>query len=149
MVAGLLHDLGKMVLAIHVWDEYRRVYELVDQGMPYFEAEEHTELKHTEVGYWLAVNWGLPNIHTSVIRDHHLPRETDTYFASTCLVTLADLLVKKAGLGLAHESAPLDLSAVMDGAGLSVAATDEAAEQVTTVLPPILEAWRLLIKNGG
>ena len=107
-IAGLLHDLGKLVCAVHFRDETERVFDLVEQGMPYHQAEEEVGIPHTSIGYWLAVRWDLPKVHCAAIRDHHGPRAEDPYVLSTSLVFLANRLVKELGFGVIHESAPSD-----------------------------------------
>ena len=80
MIAGLLHDLGKLVLASHLTEELAQIAALTQQGIPFYLAEEQLSLKHTTIGYWLAKRWNLPEIHVSAIRNHHFPQTNDPYY---------------------------------------------------------------------
>lgn len=142
MVAGLLHDLGKLILVTHLADEFSQVLRLAGQDTPYFQAEEQLGLNHTIIGYWLAARWGLPEIHSSAIRDHHHPQDTGPYCISTCLVALADQLVKELGLGLVQEAPPLDFSTALQAANLSPDRFQAVAESVKEKVPSMLETWK-------
>jgi putative nucleotidyltransferase with HDIG domain len=93
--AGLLHDLGKLVLVNHLTEYLDRIMALTDAGLSYSEAERQTGLDHSTLGYWLAKRWGLPENHQIVIRDHHHPRPDKPAYITTCLVYLANELVNE------------------------------------------------------
>ena len=148
MVAGLLHDLGKLVLATSLTEELMAVLDLVRQGTPFPEAEESLGVAHTKVGHWLALRWGLPEIHVAAIRDHHAPKSTDPYLVSTSLVFLADVIVKKLNVGLVQESRPASLARAMEDARLDVDRVREVAARAREQIPPMLEVWGRLIEKG-
>jgi len=149
MVAGLLHDLGKLVLATHLADELTRILDLVRKGSPYYKAEAETGLKHSIIGYWLAKRWSLPEIHSATIRYHHAPQTTDPYLRSTCLVSLGDILVKSLGLGLVHEAPPLKEDQLLRAAGLKTRHLDETRQSAQKKLPAMFETWRQMLAKGG
>ncbi|MEW5724169.1 MAG: HDOD domain-containing protein, partial [Thermodesulfobacteriota bacterium] len=149
MVAGLLHDLGKLVLATHMLDELARLLDLCREGRPYFQAEEQLGLRHTIIGFWLARRWGLPGLHEAVIRDHHLPLDTGPYYLATCLVHLADRLVKDLGFGLVHEARPADLSPVLRATGLSREQIEAAGRNAEEYIPSVLGAWRAILSRSS
>jgi HD-like signal output (HDOD) protein len=145
MVAGLMHDLGKLILAAHLPDELARILFLVEQGQPYYEAEEQLGLTHADIGHLLAHNWRLPEMHLSVIRDHHRLKPGDGFADATALVALADHLVKEACYGLVHESRPLDMDQALAMARLPRRNYNGVAATAGERVPKLLEAWSGLL----
>ncbi len=73
--AGLLHDVGKLIHATFLAEEFGQVISHVsDTGMPISEAEDQIMgFNHAQTGKILAQKWKLPGKLLSVIEDHHLP----------------------------------------------------------------------------
>jgi HD-like signal output (HDOD) protein len=77
MVAGLLHDVSKLVLAEATPDHFARAIEGAKrENRPLFEIEEElTGVSHAEVGAYLLSMWGIPYlIDEAVAHHHHLER---------------------------------------------------------------------------
>lgn len=72
-VAGLLHDIGKIVLDIVAPDAYARALDTATQNDLFILEAERQELgiDHTLIGKWLAESWELPHLFTDVIWLHH------------------------------------------------------------------------------
>lgn len=75
--AGLLHDVGKLVLATAVPDEYRAVCTAVQAGGGGVSAAEREVLEatHGEVGGYLLGLWGLPDALVEAVAFHAVPSE--------------------------------------------------------------------------
>lgn len=73
-VAGILHDIGKLVL-LKVKDYYKMVYDKMrDKGMNFLMAEyELFGTSHAEVGAYLLSVWGLPYSIIEAVAFHHIP----------------------------------------------------------------------------
>lgn len=73
-VAGLLHDIGRLILANHWADQYRNVAVLcMEKEMSTSQAEREIFLTdHPEVAGWLCERWQLPEQITNGISGHHL-----------------------------------------------------------------------------
>lgn len=74
--AGLLHDVGKVLLAIKMGGKQNKVNVLFSSstGMTKLETEQKIlGITHAEVGYLLAEHWLLPSVVTEAIRYHHSP----------------------------------------------------------------------------
>jgi len=72
-MAGLLHDVGKLVLDTNVPEEYKRVAEIVEiEHCSLIEAERQVlDTDHTHVGVWMAERWQLPPELVQSIGYHH------------------------------------------------------------------------------
>jgi putative nucleotidyltransferase with HDIG domain len=95
--AGLLHDIGKVVLDQYVAAASPLFYRRSQlDGMDLIAVEEEQfGVTHPEVGGRLAQLWSLPEILTDVIRHHHHPERSTVNPELTHLVYLADLLMSR------------------------------------------------------
>jgi putative nucleotidyltransferase with HDIG domain len=96
-VAGLLHDIGKIILDQYSHEEFMEAYRSSIQGDKLmFEAEmELCGTNHMELGYYVAQKWNLPEYLCDVILYHHQPAHA-TYRDIASLVSIANLLSKSA-----------------------------------------------------
>ncbi len=75
--AGLLHDIGKVVMAQEFPDEMSAALDMADsRQIPLIDAETKVfGVSHARTGSWLAELWGLPQRLTEAIRFHHTPTD--------------------------------------------------------------------------
>lgn len=96
-IAGMLHDLGQVVLATQLADEYAQMQrEAADSGCPPFSLETRClGATHAEVGAYLLGLWGLPKAVVDAANHHHRPMQGDcpTTFDVTGAVHVASALV--------------------------------------------------------
>ena len=73
--AGLLHDIGRLVLASACREQYTQVLESLHQGQTTLaQAESQTfGCTHAEVGAYLLGLWGLPDSVVHAVAWHHTP----------------------------------------------------------------------------
>jgi HD-like signal output (HDOD) protein len=94
-VAGLLHDVGELVLASTMPDEFCAVMAKMNEGSTRAEAEEELlGISHAEIGAYLLGLWGINDMVVEAVAHHHHPtRIAHTDMDCTSAVYLANLLV--------------------------------------------------------
>ena len=75
LLAGILHDIGKLVLADQFGREYAMACLAADEAqLPLLEAElEYFDASHADVGGYLLGLWGLPQDLIEAVALHHEP----------------------------------------------------------------------------
>jgi putative nucleotidyltransferase with HDIG domain len=111
--AGLLHDIGKVVLSLYVDQKFSEIMEVVDGRGVSFQAAEKEVLgiDHAQLGGEMARLWDFPDRLRLVINLHHLDKPEAFADDMVLLVYLADLLVLMFGQdlgadGLAYDGYP-------------------------------------------
>lgn len=95
VLAALLHDVGRLVLATKLPDQFCAVIAHTKaKGCEPFQAEEEIlGTSHAEIGAYLLGLWGLPNLAVEAIAHHHHPdRIPHTDFDSSIALFVAGLL---------------------------------------------------------
>ncbi|MGB2959648.1 MAG: HDOD domain-containing protein, partial [Bacteroidota bacterium] len=93
-VAGLLHDIGLLVLSQIRRGELERANEIKKQTDTTFMAAEERVLgfTHADAGSWLADAWGFPARISEAIACHHTPDRARRQVQLASIVHLADAL---------------------------------------------------------
>lgn len=112
--AGLLHDIGKVVLDQHVARALGLFYRRIQTGGKSIIAAERELLgtTHAEAGGLLAKRWSLPEVLTDVILYHHTPEKSVVDPELVHLVYLADLIISRFMVG--HEMERLGTKGLPD-----------------------------------
>ncbi len=108
--AGLLHDIGKVILDQYIYSAYPLFYrQLQIQGNDLTAAEKTLfGIAHTEAGYLLACRWGMPEFVSETILHHHEPDKANGNRCLAHLVYVADLISSRFVLG--HHVDKMDTS---------------------------------------
>jgi len=121
--AGLLHDIGKVVLDQYIHAGFPLFYRELNEGGKNFSEVEKQVLgtNHSAVGAQLAQNWSLPDSLVETIRHHHMPEDARQHGALVHIVYLADLLMSRFHTGLELERLNTDaLAARLGVIGLTI-----------------------------
>ena len=99
-VAGLLHDIGKVILNQYFQQEFLAIIEAQKKGATLEEAETGIiGTHHTQIGSWLAEKWNLPRIISRTLLFHHEPWASSKDAPFIAFVNLADHLCHLCGFG--------------------------------------------------
>jgi putative nucleotidyltransferase with HDIG domain len=97
VTAGLLHDIGKLILAANFPDIYSRIlsYKKMDHTLKISDLESETfGVHHGEVGAYLFKMWGLPYDVTTAINEHCcLDIKSGAMINNSIVLYIADSLV--------------------------------------------------------
>jgi HD-like signal output (HDOD) protein len=122
VVAGMLHDVGKLILAWKLSEHFQTTLaEAIEAHCPVFKEEERENgFSHAEIGAYLLGLWGIPYTVVEAVALHHGPnRVPHQNFDAISAVYVANLL--------AHE---LDES---PRGGPAVYAMENYQEELTTL----------------
>jgi putative nucleotidyltransferase with HDIG domain len=99
-VAGLMHDIGKLVLLEHFGEVYAQVVMAAQYGAkPLFMLEQDVlDTDHAVAGHALCLHWKIPATITRAISEHHDENDSAPRTVAD-LVRNANDLVKAAGIG--------------------------------------------------
>jgi len=120
-LAGLLHDVGQLVLAFGLHEEYAGVLTRAqNEGLPIWQVEQECfGATHADVGAYLLALWGLPNPIIEAVALHHQPaHSTNLLFAPVTAVHVADVLSHQLAVTCTEEPAPELQTAYLKRLGL-------------------------------
>lgn len=113
--AGLLHDLGKVVLYKQLPDAFVHIVDTAARtGRSFLEVErEELGTDHGEIAGWLVEKWRFPTCLAEPITWHHAPSRARTARDETAIVHVANALVRALGYGSGGDRrlAPIDPAA--------------------------------------
>ena len=100
--AGLLKDIGKVVLEQYVADAAKEINDLVsEEGMSFREAEKKViGIDHAELGARVARKWQFSPQMVKIIKNHHLTHTGPEVDFETSIVYLADTICMMMGIGV-------------------------------------------------
>ncbi|MHC4177208.1 MAG: HDOD domain-containing protein [Planctomycetota bacterium] len=99
-LAGLLHDIGLILIDQHLHGQFCRIIDAMTEETPLCEVETTVlGFDHTALGQYVAARWNLPEHLTAAIGHHHSPDRYDGPNRDTVsMVALADFLCHRRGM---------------------------------------------------
>jgi putative nucleotidyltransferase with HDIG domain len=143
-VAALLHDIGKVILALEFPKEYESALNgAAQKETTIYEAEKLLfSESHATVGFWLAEKWRFPRSLTEVIERHHNPETSRFAPVETAIIHISDILVRGRGIGFAGDPyVPAVNPAAFDLLNLSEADYKEILEEMEGALSDALDEF--------
>lgn len=104
-LAGLLHDIGKVVLNLKIPDKTREVVQEVynNPGTGFLQAEQEAfGFNHAQVGKLIAKKWNFAETIEETISCHHEPRQAKILPVLTVIINFSNLICHKLELGPAR-----------------------------------------------
>ena len=101
-----MHDIGKLVLASQLGNEYDDV---VAFALRHEIIIRDAEIKllgvpHDVIGQWLVARWRLPETLAEPIIHHHHPEKAKRFEETAAIVHVADLMIRAYGFGFAGDA---------------------------------------------
>ena len=124
LAAGLVHDIGKVILADNFSDDYEKILKEADANSEEVFLSEKRVLggSHDDIGEWFAKENRFPPVLRSCIKYHHQPSRCNSNEFSTAVraIYLANQLCKLKEVGWAGGCVcTTDVAAICSEVGLS------------------------------
>jgi HD-like signal output (HDOD) protein len=145
-IAGLMHDMGRLVLDQHLHVEFSQSLVLARKdGKPLYECEKAVlGFDHADTGAWLARKWGLPEPLLAGIGYHHdgraLPEELNGHGELVLAVDRANRLALSAGIGASGDQVG-SASAPCTVEGRSAKQIQELVDGVRKEVRATIDGW--------
>lgn len=110
-LAGLIHDIGKVVLDQYFHEDFLRIIEYVSSNNTTFSMAEKEILgtTHYQIAAKLLQQWQFPNKVVMEILYHHAPWYDKNYETGSIIIYLANILTKLAGYSCHPNEQQIDL----------------------------------------
>lgn len=110
--AGLLKDIGKVILDHYLKDDFLKILDIVEsEHRSFIDVEaEVLGFHHGQVGQKIAERWNLPIDLVEAIAYHHEPLKANVNLTLTAITHVADAIVMMMGLNLGGDGLAYDLS---------------------------------------
>jgi HD-like signal output (HDOD) protein len=100
-IAGLIHDVGKILMCNYLPDEFEMVVaDRIRKDCLFYESEKEVlHITHQELGGIIAERWNLPSALQSAVKSHHYQAADKEFSTVTGIVHASDIFVRALGIG--------------------------------------------------
>ncbi len=100
-IAGLLHDVGKIIIDQYLHDEFMMIVDKVAQENCLIRDAEEAVLgtDHAQIGAHLFNQWKLPEMLVRAVANHHTPHQAGDYIPQASILHVADVFTRALMLG--------------------------------------------------
>ncbi len=154
-VAGLLHDIGSLVIFARVPEKAKELLMIAqgdEQTLAYVEQQEFG-FNHADLGGMLAALWSLPDTLVEAISCHHNPLDAVCSKQQAAIVKIADALADRSDLGalfapMPRRDEPLDIDKALWRATGLVAANFDETQIIADAGKQFIETSGMLLANA-
>lgn len=136
---GLIHNVGKLVLALFVQNTFKDILnEVRTKNIPFNDAEKAIMgYNHQEIGEMILIKWKFPPVLRSIVRFYSDPNNApDEHKKEVAIVHVANTLCLMAGIGIGSDG----LYHEIDSKALKIINTNEAElEEYFSKIPDMLK----------
>ena len=121
-IAGLLHDIGKIILDQFAHDKFTAILEMVKKKdiLIYQAEEEVLGITHADIGAWLFEKWNLSKGLVECTRCHHNPALATDNQKLISIIHIADILCRSLRFGSGGDNKiPMMSDAAWNALGLN------------------------------
>ncbi|HEB58972.1 MAG TPA: HDOD domain-containing protein [Gammaproteobacteria bacterium] len=143
-VAGLLHDIGKLVMLSALRHEYHQLVERLQETAASSHGSVEREIfgfDHSDIGGELLSHWNLPESLVEPVSCHHRPQRATRYRSDTYIVHLANQIANELSPVISRDDNPVlvaDTLPELTLDGETVAAITETVRQNQPTLIELL-----------
>jgi putative nucleotidyltransferase with HDIG domain len=143
--AGLLHDVGKLILGSFVKKDLEQIQTMVTKGISFDVAESMVlGTNHAEVGGQILHKWSFPAELVNAVQWHHDPESCENTCILSDIVHVANTVGLMTGLGKAEEGVGIEpFGPVVERLGLKVNHLEAIAQQTSEEIKKLSVIWEM------
>jgi HD-like signal output (HDOD) protein len=146
--AGLMHDLGKVVLAAFFPEEVEAMRLLMErENLGYRQAEFAQDMDHAQIGKALCEYWDLPPQLVEGVGYHHDLHSGLDFYTVPATVHVADFLGRESQLGDSGNNDPPEIKErVLEKLNLDETGLNTCREELIGRRAKIVSLWQMLLQ---
>ena len=145
-VAGLVHDVGKIVMAWTFPDHFAEIHRQAVGGTEDLSKIETKILgiDHSELGALYLERHRLPEMLVKIARFHHCPEKADRHAHIVASVQIADLLLRSEKIGCSGNYVPVTQEQCLNASGWTVLFPNAQAAEQAIARASLHRSWERL-----